>query len=80
MNNMPGDERNKPSDSPKGNDTRLAYTKKEDIHDPERDRERLEPDSATIDLPDVEDIPGQENITVPPPGGLGDTTIASDDE
>ena len=51
-----------------------------DLTDTKRDQERLKPESTTIDLPDVSDIPGQENITVPPLGELADTTISSDDE
>lgn len=51
-----------------------------DIHDSERDQERLKPDEATFDLPDVKDIPGQEFVQVPPLGMLADTTISSADE
>lgn len=55
-------------------------TRGEDIHDSERDQERLKQDEAYIDLPDVKDIPGQEFIHVPGLGELADTTISSDDE
>ncbi len=51
-----------------------------DLPDNEHDKERLKPEETTIDLPDVFDIPGQENITVAPLGELADTTISSDDE
>ena len=51
-----------------------------DLSDSPRDAERLQPEETTIDLPDVSDIPGQENITVMPLGELADTTISSDDE
>ncbi len=51
-----------------------------DISDSSRDRERLQPDEATLNLPEVNDIPGQENVDIPPPHSLGDETIASDDE
>lgn len=51
-----------------------------DITDSPRDQERLQHEETTIDLPDVEDIPGQENITVQPLGELADTTISSADE
>lgn len=51
-----------------------------DITDPERDRERLKPEEATIDLPDVKDIPGQEFVHPPQLGSLADTTISSADE
>lgn len=53
---------------------------KMDIQDPERDQERLKPDEAIIELPDVKDIPGQEFVQVPPLGMLADTTISSADE
>jgi len=53
---------------------------KMDIQDSERDRERLKPDEATIELPDVKDIPGQEFVNVPPLGMMADTTISSADE
>jgi hypothetical protein len=51
-----------------------------DLTDSKRDQERLQPDEATIDLPDVKDIPGQEHVHVPPLGEIADTTISSDDE
>lgn len=44
------------------------------------DTERLEQETSFVVLPDVEDIPGQENITPAPLGELADTTISSDDE
>ena len=40
----------------------------------------MEPDEATMNLPDVKDIPGQEFVHVPRMGELGDNTISSDDE
>lgn len=52
----------------------------EDIHDPARDEEKLRPGSAVMDLPEVKDIPGQENVHVPPLGELADITASSDDE
>ena len=51
-----------------------------DLPDSEADMKRLQPEETTINLPDVSDIPGQENITVPPLGELADTTISSADE
>lgn len=51
-----------------------------DIHDSEKDKAKLEPEERTIDLPDVKDIPGQENIHVPELREMADTTISSDDE
>jgi hypothetical protein len=52
----------------------------DDLTDSPSDQERLKPEITTINLPDVEDIPGQENIHVPPLGELADTTISSADE
>jgi len=37
-------------------------------------------DKNSIDLPEVKDIPGQENIKPPRLGELADTTASSDDE
>jgi hypothetical protein len=51
-----------------------------DLPDSPRDEERLQPDEAIIDLPDVTDIPGQEHVTVPPLGEMSDTTASSADE
>jgi hypothetical protein len=51
-----------------------------DLYESENDRKHLQPDEATLDLPDVEDIPGQEHIRVPIMHEFADTTISSDDE
>jgi len=51
-----------------------------DLPDSKKDAERLKPEEATIDLPDVNDIPGQEHVHVLPLGELADTTVSSDDE
>jgi hypothetical protein len=51
-----------------------------DLQDSARDKERLQQEEVTLDLPDVADIPGQENVEIPPPHSLGDATIASADE
>ena len=51
-----------------------------DLPDTEHDRERLQPEETTIDLPDVSDIPGQENVRAPIIGEMADTTISSSDE
>lgn len=53
---------------------------KDDLKDSARDEERLKPETVILDLPDVEDIPGQEHVKAPPLGMLADTTISSDDE
>lgn len=51
-----------------------------DLPDSQHDLDRMQPEEAILDLPDVKDIPGQEHIVVPPLGALSDTTISSDDE
>lgn len=51
-----------------------------DIKDSEKDAEKLKRDEAILDLPEVKDIPGQENIKVPDMREMADTTISSDDE
>ena len=51
-----------------------------DLAESKRDKEVLKPDEATLDLPDVKDIPGQEHIRPLPAGEMADTTISSADE
>lgn len=51
-----------------------------DLQDSPRDKERLRQDEANLDLPDVEDIPGQEYVRPPKMNEFADTTISSDDE
>lgn len=51
-----------------------------DLRDGKRDEQRLQPDFAILDLPEVKDIPGQENIHPPKLNMFADTTISSDDE
>lgn len=51
-----------------------------DLPDSPADQEKLKPEETIINLPDVSDIPGQENITVPQMGAFSDTTASSDDE
>jgi hypothetical protein len=51
-----------------------------DLPDSERDKAKLQPDEATLDLPEVKDIPGQEFVHAPGLGEMADTTISSDDE
>ena len=61
-------------------DRKLSTSGVQDLTDSTKDQEKLKPDSGTIDLPDVKDIPGQEFIHPAPLGELADTTISSDDE
>jgi hypothetical protein len=51
-----------------------------DLKDSPKDKKEMQPEVTTINLPDVKDIPGQENIVPAPFGDLGDITIASSDE
>jgi hypothetical protein len=50
-----------------------------DLPDSEKDKAKLQPDEATLDLPDVKDIPGQEFVHPPNLREMADTTISSDD-
>jgi hypothetical protein len=51
-----------------------------DLKDSIKDKTKMQPEITTIDLPDVKDIPGQENIVPAPFGDLADITAASADE
>jgi hypothetical protein len=51
-----------------------------DLQESDRDKEELKQEEVTLDLPDVKDIPGQENVNVPNMREMADTTISSDDE
>jgi hypothetical protein len=53
---------------------------KGDIHDSKKDEEKLQPEETILDLPDVKDIPGQENIHPPKLREYADVTISSDGE
>ncbi|RYZ22204.1 MAG: hypothetical protein EOO16_10090 [Chitinophagaceae bacterium] len=80
---MRNDSANPYDDANRSRDSRPATDDKRDgsdIRDNAHDRERLQPDEGTIELPDVKDIPGQEFVNPPPMGMLGDTTISSADE
>src|SRR5882762_10132158 len=57
-----------------------SRNKASDLTDAAADREKLRHDTATIDLPDVEDIPGQEYIQPPTLESFVDDTMASADE
>ena len=51
-----------------------------DLHDSIKDEQELKKDEATIDLPDVKDIPGQEHVHPPNLKEYADETISSADE
>ena len=58
-------DQNEPKTNREVNITRQDSLQGQDIHDPERDQDKLKSETFIIDLPDVSDIPGQENIVVP---------------
>jgi hypothetical protein len=52
-----------------------------DLTDSPKDKSEMqEPAMTIIDLPDVKDIPGQENVVPAPLGEMADDTLASSDE
>ena len=51
-----------------------------DLKDSPKDLDELQSEDYTIDLPDVKDIPGQENIVPPTLNELADMTASSADE
>jgi hypothetical protein len=51
-----------------------------DLQESDDDKRHLKPENVVIDLPDVEDIPGQENIKVPKFKEMADVTASSADE
>lgn len=51
-----------------------------DLEESKRDKELLQPDKGTLDLPEVKDIPGQEHVRPFLPGEMADTTASSADE
>ena len=51
-----------------------------DLVDSAEDREKMTPDVTIINLPDVDEIPGQEDFVPAPLGEIADTTISSADE
>ena len=59
---------------------RKSVRKKLDMQDTPDDIKHMQPEETTMDLPDVDDIPGQEHVRPMPLGELADTTISSDDE
>jgi len=52
----------------------------DDLPESDNDKRQLKPDEATLDLPEVKDIPGQEHVRPFLPGEMADTTISSADE
>jgi hypothetical protein len=62
------------------NKTYTSNNPSKDLQDSAQDKSKMQPEMIIIDLPDVEDIPGQENIIPAPPGELADVVISSADE
>jgi hypothetical protein len=58
----------------------MKTKKGQDLTDLPKDKKKLAPEEATINLPDTKDIPGQEDVTSLPLGELADTTSSSADE
>jgi hypothetical protein len=63
-----------------GDDSPTPAKRNVDLTDSPADEQRMKQEEVTLDLPDVSDIPGQENIIPPRMGEFADTTISSDDE
>ncbi len=52
----------------------------DDLQDSQKDKDAMKEENVVINIPDVKDIPGQENIIPPPLGELADNTASSADE
>jgi hypothetical protein len=59
---------------------RLNKVAGQDLQDSPQDEEKMKAETIIMDLPEVKDIPGQENVQVPNIQSMQDTTISSDDE
>lgn len=64
----------------KATTSRKPRSKNNDLPDSDDDRKHLRREEATLDLPEVKDIPGQEHVRPMPPGEMADTTLSSADE
>jgi len=62
------------------NSTKTNSNRSADLPDSPKDKSEMTQELNVINLPDVEDIPGQENIVPAPMGEMADETIASADE
>jgi hypothetical protein len=71
---------NQQRDDANRNDIDPVRNRNSDLQDSPRDAERLRGEEATIDMPEVKDIPGQEHVKVPRIREMADTTISSADE
>ena len=57
----------------------MKTKKNNELPDTPADKKHLQQENSIIDLPAMNDTPGQEDITVPSSGELADTTISADD-
>jgi hypothetical protein len=82
MNNSNNNDRPDQPSERNSDETRseARVSRADDLPDNPHDEARMQAEEVIIDMPDVSDIPGQENIHVPSLGELADTTISSDDE
>ena len=60
--------------------TYSGNTAMKDLQDSPHDKKEMQPEITRLDLPDVADIPGQENIVPASMGELADITASSADE
>lgn len=58
----------------------ITEINKGDLPDSSKDKAQLKPEETTLDLPEIQDIPGQENVKPPESAGAEQLEIASDDE
>src|SRR6478736_1624509 len=57
-----------------------ATGNKEDLTDSKKDQKQMKSEDIIMDMPEVKDIPGQENIKVPRMREMEDVTVSSDGE
>jgi hypothetical protein len=81
---MDNNEQTRGIPDPTGNNevniSRLNKVSGQDLQDSPQDEEKMKTETVIMDLPEVKDIPGQENVQVPNIQSMQDTTISSDDE
>ncbi len=75
----PGAKTSQPKTAP-SQPVKKKVTDSADLSDSPQDEAKLQGDEATLDLPEVKDIPGQEHIHVPRMREFADITVSSDDE
>ncbi len=62
------------------NSKKEKVSRSADLPDSAEDALKMKSEKASLDLPDVKDIPGQEHVRPLPEGEMADTTISSADE